>query len=448
MLILSIPFLDPEFVKKHAAESRFEWQEYRLDYHENLHDFPLEILDDKSIVTIRNISEGGRNDFPIQEKIDFYQTAIQRSNCLIDLEIQQYEEGLINPENLILTHHDFSETFDVQKLKKIIQEMNQTSARFVKIAISINSYQQLLTIQDLIKNSNKPVIFAGMGKLGRISRLLHKHLGAEGTFIGLNDHQTALGQLTENDLEIYNLDSLTADSKIGGIVGGIQVFDSLGLGFYNDYFQQNDLDAVYLPFAVENLADFLKWINTCHFKNKFYGFSVTMPFKQKFTSDGEAYNLFLPRKNRYLNTDQDAYKAAIKFLEIAKNERILVFGSGGSAQSALRELAGFPNVFVCARSALNLPKYISPVEAGNQSFDLLINCTPIGMKGEDFSAETGIVNFGKVIDLPYRQKDTKLVEFCKNHEIPFVDGRQFWQWQAERQLEEFTNEIKRIVFPR
>jgi shikimate 5-dehydrogenase len=319
--------------------------------------------------------------------------------------------------------------------------MNQIKARFVKIAVNIESYSALLEIQKLISQSNKPVIFAGMGNCGKISRLIHKFLGVEGTFVGLNENPTASGQLTEADVKMCHLQSINSNYKIGGIIGGEQIENSLGLVFYNDYFHKQGLDAFYFPFIVDDLDDFNNWLLNCKFQNRFFGFSVTMPFKQMISKDDKICNLYLPRKNQFLNTDRDAIKSALKYLKIFETDRILVFGSGGSAKIILETLQNYSNVFVCSRSFQEIENYLSVTEAKKQSFDLLINCTPIGMDGEDFITETGIHNFKKLIDLPYQKEDTELICFCRKNSIPFVDGRQFWHWQAERQLIEFEKEI-------
>lgn len=446
MLILSIPFLNPGFVKKHSRNTDFEWKEFRLDYNKKLQDFPLEILDQKSIVTIRYLAEGGKNHFPKNERIAFFQKAIQNSNCLVDFEIQKYKEDLIQPENLILSYHDFSNDCDFEKLENIIFKSNHLKAKFFKFSIQINKYSQLLKIEKIIIKSNKPVIFAGMGKLGKISRFLHKHLGAEGTFIGMKNHPTAFGQLTEKDVEIYYLDSINSSSKIGGIIGGKQIQHSLGLKFYNEYFWQNKIDAFYFPFVINDISNFKELLQKCKFKNKFFGFSITMPFKQKIAEKNETFNLYLPKTNRFLNTDKFAFQIALNKLKIKRNDKILVFGFGGSAHAVLEVLADFKNVHVFSRSAENSGNYISLNETKKQTFDLLINCTPIGMKGEDFVAEVGIQSFKKVIDLPYQNENTKLVKFCKKNKIPYVDGKQFWKWQAERQLQEFKREIRESSF--
>ncbi len=48
----------------------------------------------------------------------------------------------------------------------------------------------------------------------------------------------------------------------------------------------------------------------------------------------------------------------------------------------------------------------------------------------------------KVIDLPYGGKKTPLIQNCVKNNIPFVDGKLFWSWQAEKQLKEFLKYIK------
>lgn len=450
MLILSIPFLNPEFVKDHSPNNIFTWKEYRLDYQKSLNDFPLEILDTSSIVTIRDIKEGGINDISKQQKNTFYQKVISKYNCLVDYEIQLYESDLIDPVNLVLSYHDFDVKPDFKKLEQIIQMMNETNAKFVKIAISINSYSGLYRISQLIKTMNKPLILAGMGRLGKLSRLLYKHLGAAGTFIGLNENPTAPGQLTENDLNIFNLHRITHRTLVGGIIGGEQVDYSLGLKFYNDHFQQNDLDAVFLPFAVEDISDFQKWADSCDFKDRFYGFSVTMPFKRKILKN-ETINLFLPHKNRFLNTDKEGFNRSLESVFVKRTDRILIVGCGGSAHKALEVFAIFPNVTISCRSTAEGEKLAQEFDyeftpfdlLTGKEFDLIVNCTPIGMKGEDFLELTKIGFLKKVIDLPYREENTLLIEHCISYSLPYVDGKMFWKWQAERQLAEFVKEINK-----
>ncbi|MFC1898645.1 type I 3-dehydroquinate dehydratase [Candidatus Cloacimonadota bacterium] len=448
MLILSIPFLNSEFVREKSTDQKFTWKEYRLDYQQQLDAFPLDILDSGSIVTIRDIDEGGQNKFSEDERLHFYRKVITEYNCLVDLELRYYKSDIINPNNLILSYHDFSAQIDFVKLEEIIQKMNETESKFVKFAVNVNSYTELLKIQELISKSNKPVIFTGMGKLGKISRLLYKHLGAAGTFIGLNENPTATGQITENEVDLYGFHKISSRSRLGGIIGGKHIQHSLGIKFYNEYFHNHALDAFYFPFIIDDFSEFNNWFQSSGFKNKFYGFSITMPFKKSLTQ--KPSNLYLTQENLLLNTDAEAFRKSFELLEIKLNNSILVFGSGGSVETALSFLKDHKNVIVCARNEKSgknieiefLREFQNIKQIQNAAIDLVINCTPIGMNGEDFIIETGIANFKKVIDLPYQTENTMLIDFCMKNSIPFVDGKMFWQWQAETQLNKFLGKIK------
>jgi len=371
-----------------------------------------------------------------------------------------------------LSFHNLADNFKIEKIQEIIKLSNSIPSKFLKIAINIESYSDLLKIQFLISKSNKPVIFAGMGKLGKISRVLYKHFGAEATFVGLNDFPTANGQLTIKESEKYDLQKISKNIKIGGIVGGKQVEHSLGLSFYNEYFRKNTINAVYLPFAVENLDDFWNWINNS--KLDFYGFSITMPFKKevgtRFKEQGtrksgfaalrhdrqnkefSIVNLYLPKINEFLNTDLIAFQKAFEYLQVQINERILIFGSGGTAETALFALQEFPNIFISARNE-KIEKelafkynseYIPQINLSKESFELIINCTLIGMNNEDFLKITNLKLPVKIIDLPYTDKKTPLIQRCEQENIPFADGKMFWKWQAEKQLEKFMNVVQNL----
>ena len=134
-----------------------------------------------------------------------------------------------------------------------------------------------MELSQIISNSNKPVIFAGMGKLGKISRILFRHLGADSTFIGLVENPTAEGQLTAEEAEFFKLNSITQKTQIGGIIGGDQVEHSLGIKYYNDLFTKEKLDALYLPFVTDEIDDLWNWINKANINLTIIPWSCVVP---------------------------------------------------------------------------------------------------------------------------------------------------------------------------
>ena len=448
MIIHSIPFLSNSYVKNTISKSSCEWHEIRLDYHKNPKSLHLDLVDEKTILTLRDSIYGGKFHFTIEEKNEIYNHFAVSKNCLIDIEIEH--NVVLFEKRLILSHHQF-ECFDLEKLLKIVSLSNQLPSKFLKIAIPINHYYQFLQIQKIINHSCKPVIFVGMGKLGKISRYLYLQLGSVATYITSSEHPTATGQISITEMNTVNLQNISTKTKIGGLIGGKQVYHSHGIRFYNKYFQSKAIDACYLPFEVEDITDFRTWLNESGLENQTYGFSVTMPHKASFYdfSLNSAVNFVHFPAQFTTNTDVLSFRYWMKYLEVSKNHLILVLGSGGSAEAFLRSFHKTHNISLYSRNKEKVKelsgKYLINAleieELVSNIFSLLVNCTPLGMNGEDVLAEIPIKKIDKVIDLPYGKIEIPLINYCKKNSLKFVDGDMFWQKQAEKQLELFLSNL-------
>jgi shikimate 5-dehydrogenase len=274
--------------------------------------------------------------------------------------------------------------------------------------------------------------------------------------------ETALGQLTLDEAETFRLKQITADTLLGGVIGGEQVYHSLELAHYNQLFVHKLLPAVYLPFAVHDLDDFWLWFSQASRSINFYGFSITMPWKRAFANlllaDRDTINYMLP--NRYLsgqpdsygNTDETAIRQALSYLDISQDDFILVYGTGAMADLTLQVLQ--PYLFVClaGRNTSKLEKLAfvhnrqqCNLAEGERKFSLVINCTPLGMQQESFMEITGTSDFAKAIDMAYGTRETKLISFCRERHKPHVSGEQFWKWQAAQQEAVFLPEIEQLL---
>ncbi|RLC56863.1 MAG: hypothetical protein DRH89_04735 [Candidatus Cloacimonadota bacterium] len=448
MIILSIPYINNDYVIQKEGEYPNYWKEFRLDYSKDFQSFPQNIINEKTILTIRSIKKGGKYEIEITEKIEYYKKIISDKNCLCDLEINRVTDQDISSiprSNLILSYHNFSEIIDFTKLKEIVKRSNSLPSKFLKIAVNIHKYSDLIKLSQIISESKKPVIFAGMGKLGKISRILFRHLGADATFIGLTGNPTADGQLTLEETDFFSLNSISKKTQIGGIIGGEQVIYSLGIKYYNDLFIKEKLDAVYLPFATDDIHDLWNWINNADID--FYGFSITMPFKKILGAKKQlsAMNLFLPKTNEMLNTDLIAFQETVEILKIKKADSILIIGSGATAEIALKAFQIFDNITISARNEIfgkklakeNNREFIQLKSLTNRKYDLIINCTPIGTKIEDLIKMFNLELPQKVIELPYIQKNTLLINRCIENEIDHIDGKRFWILQAKIQQQKF-----------
>jgi shikimate dehydrogenase len=217
-------------------------------------------------------------------------------------------------------------------------------------------------------------------------------------------------------------------------------------------------DAVYLPFLVHDLKDFLGAIPEFGIR----GFSVTIPHKQtilKYLKDCEplaaeigAVNTVTVRRDGSLygcNTDYVGLLRALERRMKLGGSRVLVFGAGGSARAAAFALArSGAEVFVCARrdaAAKELARAVGgeaiPRRAlRSQNFAAILNTTPVGMhpnrNASPLAAQELRCNL--VMDLIYRPHETKLLKLARKKGIATVSGFDMFLAQGFAQWEIWT----------
>src|SRR5258708_16352532 len=157
---------------------------------------------------------------------------------------------------------------------------------------------------------------------------------------------------------VSRADALTCSSGVYGVFGE-PVGHSLSLLLHNTGFVARHMDAVYLPFLVHDLRDFLAAVSDFGVR----GFSVTHPHKQailKYLKEFDplaaqigAVNTVLVRRNGSLFACNTHYLRVLlalhKKLRI-KGSRVLIYGAGGAARAAAFALArSGAAVALCAR---------------------------------------------------------------------------------------------------
>ena len=118
---------------------------------------------------------------------------------------------------------------------------------------------------------------------------------------------------------------------------------------------------------------------------------------------------------------------SIKYFQLKKSDDILIYGKGGTAQTAQQVLdrMGFHNIHQLNRNEIQT----------NKTFQLLINCTPFGLNETDDPATLPL--FKALIDLPYGKQTTTLVSKAIKDKLVYIDGFTFWKWQAKAQADLF-----------
>ena len=487
MTILSVPVI-PEFPwrllsnsKKQINDSEpgskllCDLTEFRLDYNQHckLPNVSSGVeLNRRSILTIRELNEGGVYRLEPQKKIAIYRDCIEKYDCYVDCELSFWKEHQpdLKRQNLILSvhltagsspnKHQVSSVERMVKIEELLKEFEDFDAKYLKIVSNIENYSDLDTISRLIENIGRPVIYQGTGLLGKLSRILYKSLGSCATYYGVAGFKTSPDQLCLKGASYWQPKDITAETLIGGIIGGKQVYSSLGHEYYNTYFQERKINAVYLPFPVKDLESFWAWIRKNPFRWNFYGFSVTMPHKKKvsrFFGGGERPLNFVVSKTKvadqspsYLdwqayNTDKIAFQKGLAFMQLLHSEPVCILGTGGTAETVLSILEHPERVFLYGRNrargeclaALYGCTFVDQGGGFCRTYNLVINCTPIGSNGEDLDDFFPNVRAEKIIDLPYREGDldTVIIAKAKKNSLRFVDGKTFWKWQADKQKE-------------
>src|SRR5438067_1484638 len=239
---------------------------------------------------------------------------------------------------------------------------------------------------------------------------------------------------------------------------GNPVVHSLSPLPHNTGFATRHVNAVYLPFLVHQLSDFLKAIPEFGVR----GFSVTLPHKQtilKHLRECEplpaeigAVNTVVVRGDGSLygcNTDYvGVLRALEKKLQI-KGSRALIFGAGGSARAAAFALSRAGAVVgICARrekAARELARAVGgdlvPRRAlRTEYFDAVLNATPVGMHPRDGISPLapGELRCRIVMDLIYRPQKTQLLKLAAQKGIATVSGVEMFLAQGIAQWEIWT----------
>jgi shikimate dehydrogenase len=236
---------------------------------------------------------------------------------------------------------------------------------------------------------------------------------------------------------------------------GDPIGHSLSPLLHNTGFVARRVDAVYLPFLVHQLKDFLAAVPEFGIK----GFSVTLPHKQtilKHLKDCEplawdigAVNTVVVRRGGSLygcNTDYVGVLRALEKRLRIRGSRVLIFGAGGSARAAAFALARAGAVVgVCARRE-KPAKELAHAVGGEvvprralrtQFFDAVLNSTPVGMHPHDESSPlaSAELNCRIVMDLIYRPERTQLLKLAAKKGIATVSGVEMFLAQGIAQWE-------------
>ncbi|MHC5140823.1 MAG: shikimate dehydrogenase, partial [Planctomycetota bacterium] len=304
-----------------------------------------------------------------------------------------------------------------------------------------------------------------------ISRILAKKFGAFLTFASLDeDNATAPGQVpVEQMKKLYRWDHQDANTEIFGLIGN-PVAHSLSPRLFNTCFDNEQINAVYLPFLVEGdteeLNAFLDHVSGRP-KFGFGGFSVTLPHKTHALDYANLHGDYVDNLAEAIgavntlkigfngllsayNTDYSgAMDALVAAMGVDRHDlhktKVAVVGAGGVARAVVAGLADVgARVTIYNRTVSKAQslakefgcKFASADKLAETTATILINCTSVGMHPDVDTSPVpdGVVHKDTVVfDTVYNPLETKLLADAKAVGATVVNGVEMFIRQAIQQ---------------
>jgi 3-dehydroquinate dehydratase/shikimate dehydrogenase len=405
------------------------------------------------IVTCRPTWEGGAFKGSEEKRRQILGEALALGAEYVDVEWRARFEDLIAQDGgrrIVLSTHDYlGVPID---LTARVHAMRATGAEVIKIAATMSCLSDCVPLLDLGAQSGRQTGLAliGMGPYGMATRVLAGRFGSVWTYAG---ELTDIGQLSAHSLlKDYHFRSVTDATEIYGVAGG-SVLHSVSPAMHNAAFRAARHDAVYLPLPAASAADFATFGRAIGIS----GASVTIPLKVSlFDQVDEIYsvarrigaiNTIRVEKGRWIggNTDASGFLEPLQERVALPGLRASVLGAGGAARAVTVALASSGcavRLHARNREQAEETAMLTSVEVGAWppepgSWDLLINCTPVGMypRVDDSPIPEACLTGRYVYDLIYNPSVTRLLREAAGKECVTIGGLEMLVAQAREQFQ-------------
>jgi 3-dehydroquinate dehydratase / shikimate dehydrogenase len=449
--------------RTHTAELRLDW----LRDDSEIRRFTARLAASRPraalIATCRRREAGGKYRGTIARQLVHLAEAIRAGCTWYDLEIETLRrcppellEVLLGAGRQLASAHFFRGM--PPNLSRVATELTQSRPDAIKIAAQCNSLADCRKLLDFA-GKQRNVIAVPMGDVALPARFLAlrgKHAFAYAPV----ENATAPGQIPLEEMkDLYRADRFDARTRVYGVIGN-PIGHSLSPALQNAGFAARRMNAVYLPFLVRDVKDFLASVERLGIR----GFSVTLPHKERILSqlDGcdplaariGAVNTVVVRGGGKLYGYNTDYVGVLRSLERRmplRGSRVLIVGAGGAARAVAFALAqAGASVCVCARR-YNRAKSLARAVGGEalpraglrrEFFDAIVNATPVGMHPRTGPSplEARELNCRLVFDTIYRPRITRLLRLAAGRGIETVSGVEMFVAQGTAQWEIWTGE--------
>ncbi|HOJ50173.1 MAG TPA: shikimate dehydrogenase [Spirochaetota bacterium] len=249
---------------------------------------------------------------------------------------------------------------------------------------------------------------------------------------------------------------ITGKTNVYAVFGN-PVEHSLSPVIHNYGFEKLGIDSIYIAFKPKDakiIADSIRGLGI-------KGASITIPFKIDIMKHIDyidpiakkigAVNTLINENDKIsgFNTDGIGAIKAIEEITELKDKRVVILGYGGSARAISFTLIDkVKSLCIAGRDRLKAKELIDDLNSINQTYfsyldnipeyDIMINTTPLGMKGEIPVENKFIIENSIVFDIVYKPKDTRLIMEAKNKNCKIVYGYKMLLYQAIEQFRIWT----------
>jgi 3-dehydroquinate dehydratase/shikimate dehydrogenase len=451
-----------------TVELRLDWLQTEGEIHAFLRRLASKRPRATLIATCRRFKAGGRFRGTIASQLLILAEAIRAGCSWYDLEIESTSkcppdllEVLLGEGRRLESAHFFRGK--PANWQSLAAKLWRDRPDAIKIAANSNSLAEGLSLLRLARGRRNIVVIP-MGDVALPLRCLALREGSALSYAPV-ETATAPGQVSLDALKnLYRADRISRKTRVYGVIGD-PIAHSLSPQLQNVAFQARKMDAVYLPFLVHNLRDFLSAVEPLGIR----GFSVTLPYKQKilrYLDDCDSLAAAIGAVNTVVvrgagklygyNTDYIGVLRALQMRISLAASRVLILGAGGAARAVAFALAqSGAAVCICARrqqEAKALAKAVGGeavvrARLRKEFFDAIVNATPIGMfpATERSPLAARELNCRLVFDLIYRPVETRLLQLAARQGIETVSGLEMFLAQGTAQWEIWTGQRAPVV---
>src|SRR5919204_1087287 len=409
------------------------------------------------VVTCRPAWEGGQFRGSEEERLRILKEALDAGAEYVDIEWRARFDDLVarsRGRRVVLSAHDF----DMVPIDLVarLHAMQSTGAAVVKLAARLTRLSDCIPLMNIRQSTSadQNVVVIGMGEFGAATRILPGRFGSIWAYAGSD---AAVGQIPVDALlNEYGFRRINSSTDVYGIVGR-PVAHSVSPAMHTAAIRATRFDGVSLPLPATDADDFVTFARAFGIK----GASVTTPYKVAlYERVDEAYsvarrigaiNTIRVDNGRWIgaNTDASGFLQPVAGRLPLAGARVSILGTGGAARAVAVALgASGADVSVHgrdARAAEDVAVLVSgkagPWPPRANSWDLLINCTPIGMHPRvsetPLTAERLTGRF--VYDLVYNPPVTRLLREAATAGCQTIGGLEMLVAQAHEQFHWWTD---------